>query len=202
MRTLVRTVNEWDAPTMLKIYDNYIGTNTCSDTELPTIAEFVKRIDKYTYGFGWLLSEIDSETAGFCVLSENSYNPKDMFSAEIKLWVKPNLMRRGVGNSLYHMMFGLMELGDKRKVYARINLPNSDAVAFHKHWGFNEVETLKGGFEKNGDKYDVLVMERDLVPSKPDAIKPIKPIIVKLDKPAEFRKLQLEAGDLIKPLSL
>lgn len=200
MRTLVRTVNEWDAPTMLKIYDNYIDTNTCADTTLPTIAEFVQRIDKYTYGFGWLLSEIDSETAGFCVLSENSYNPKDMFSAEINLWVKPSLMRRGVGDSLYHMMFGLMELGDKRKVYARINLPNNDAVEFHKHWGFNEVETVKGGFEKNGDKYDVLVMERDLVPSKPDAVKPIKPIIVKLDKPSEFRKLQLEAGDLIKPI--
>lgn len=200
MRTLVRTVNEWDAPTMLKIYNNYIDTNTCSDTSLPSIAEFVKRIDKYTYGFGWLLSEIDSETAGFCVLSENSYNPADMFSAEINLWVKPNLMRRGVGDSLYHMMFGLMELGDKRKVFARINLPNSDAIAFHKHWGFHEVETVKNGFEKNGDKFDVLVMERDLTPSKPNAIKSIKPIIVKLDKPSEFRKLQLEAGDRIKPI--
>ena len=200
MGNLVRTANEWDAPTMLKIYQNYIDTNTCKDTSLPTIAEFVQRIDKYTYGFGWLLSEIDSETAGFCVLSENSYDPTNMFTAEIKLWVKPTLLRRGVGDSLYHMMLGLMELGDKRKVYARINLPNDDAVAFHKHWGFNEVETIKNGFEKGGKTCDVLVMERDLTPSNPEAKKPIKPIIVKLDKSKEFRKLQLAAQERIKPI--
>ncbi|MDO4458589.1 MAG: GNAT family N-acetyltransferase [Clostridia bacterium] len=198
MRTLVRIINEWDAPTMLKVYDRFIDTNTCKDTELPTIAQFVQRIDRYTYGTGWIMSEIDGETAGFCLITENSYEPENLFTAEIQLWVKPELQRRRVGDSLYHMMFGIMELGNKKKVYARIPLPNDAAVAFHEHWGFTVKEKLEKAFEKNGEKYDVLVMEKNLNPEDPDADRPIKPMIVKLDKSSQFRKLQIAAGDLIR----
>ena len=87
MRVLVRRVNEWDAPTMLKVYEPYIKSNATEDEVQPTIAEFVQRIDKYTYGTGWIISEIDGETGGFCLLTES--RPKDVFTNEIKLFVKP-----------------------------------------------------------------------------------------------------------------
>ena len=41
MRTLVRRINEWDAPTMLKIYKPYVeDSNATAETVLPTIAEY------------------------------------------------------------------------------------------------------------------------------------------------------------------
>lgn len=200
MNKLVRLVNEWDAPTMLKIYKEYIDTNTCADTELPSIPEYVQKIDKYTYGFGWLLSEIDFKTSGFCRLSENREKPGDMFSAEIEIFVKPCYYRRGVGSCLYNMMFGIMEEGHKREVIARIALPNEPAVAFHKKWGFEEVRTEEGGFEKNGVKYDVLVMRKILNPVDPEAKKPVKPFVVKLEDSKRFFQLQGESEALIKEI--
>lgn len=198
MQTLVRIVNEWDAPTMLKLYKHYIETNTCQDEVLPTIAEFVQRIDKYTYGYGWLLAEVDHETAGFCYISENRYDPTNLFSAELQLWVNPKLKLRHVGSALIYMMIGIMQAGNKRELYARIPLPNDEAVGFFKKWGFTEVDTEKDAFEKFGEKYDVLVMHRNIFPEDPEAVRPMKPMIVKLDKPSIFRKIQIEAGDIIK----
>lgn len=196
MRTLVRRINEWDAPTMLKIYKPYVDdSNATAETVLPTIAEYTQRIDKYTYGYGWIMSEIDGETAGFCLLNENRYEPENMFTAEIQLYVKPTLLRRGVGNSLYSMMFDIMQHGNKRKVYARIPLPNDAAVAFHKHWGFSEYEVEKEGMEKNGVKYDVLVMEKTLSPVDPNAARPTKPYLI---DSADYERARLRAGALIK----
>ena len=182
---------------MLKLYDHYIPGNTCPDEELPTIAQFVQRIDKYTYGYGWLLAEIDSETAGFCYICENRKDPGNLFGAELNLYVKPTLKRRHVGSALMHMMIGIMQAGNKRELYARIPLPNDEAVSFFRSWGFAEVETEKDAFEKSGEKYDVLVMHRNIFPEDPSADRPIKPMIVKLDKPSLFRKIQIEAGNII-----
>lgn len=198
MRTLVRRANEWDAPTMLKVYRPYVeGTNTTADEILPTIAEFVQKIDKYTYGWGWIMSEIDGETAGFCLLTENIYDPENMFTAEIQLFVKPELLRCGVGDSLYSMMLDIMNCGNKHKVYARIPLPNDAAVGFHRHWGFMEKEILTNGMVKNDVCYDVLVMEKELSPVNPEAVKPTKPFLI---DSSDYEKARLKAGALIKEI--
>jgi L-amino acid N-acyltransferase YncA len=198
MRTLVRRTNEWDAPTMLKIYRTYVeNSNSTPDEILPTIAEFVQKIDRYTYGWGWMISEIDGETAGFCLLTENSYDPENMFTADIQLFVNENMLRRGVGNSLYSMMLDVMEYGNKKTVYARIPLPNESAVSFHKHWGFTEKELIPAAMTKNGKAFDVLVMEKKLSPVDPQAKKPTKPFLI---DSSDYEKARLKAGSLIKEI--
>lgn len=196
MRTLVRRINEWDAPTMLKIYEPYVlGTHYTAEEHLPTIAEFVQRIDKYTYGRGFVMSEIDGETAGFCILTENRHDPEDLFTGEIQLFVKPEYLRRGVGSSLYSLMLDIMNFGNKRKVFAYIALPNPAAVAFHESRGFVPLKTEKEGLEKFGKKYDVLVMEKALSPIDPQAEKPIKPYLILTQ---DYEESRLKAGSLIK----
>lgn len=198
MRTLVRKANEWDAPTMLKVYNSYVGENNCSpDVELPTIADFVQRIDRYTYSRGWMICEIEGETAGFCLLTENREDEEDMFSAEIQLYVKDSILRHGVGSSLYSLMLDVMNYGNKRKVIARIALPNDRAVAFHKAWGFEEKRLEPGAFTKCGKSYDVLVMEKKLSPVDPEARKPTKPFLI---DGSDFEKARVKAGEFIKEI--
>ena len=70
-RVAVRRTNEWDGPSMLKIYTPYVEkTHYTPDTEVPTLAEYVQRIDTYTYGRMWILTEINNQTAGFCFLTD------------------------------------------------------------------------------------------------------------------------------------
>ena len=67
-RVAVRRTNEWDGPSMLKIYTPYVEkTHYTPDTEVPTLAEYVQRIDTYTYGRMWILTEINDQTASLVV---------------------------------------------------------------------------------------------------------------------------------------
>ena len=79
-RVAVRRVNEWDGPSMLKIYTPYTGTPAAPEASPPDLQDYVQRIDRYTYGLGWLLCEIDYQTAGFCHLSEDPGDPENLFS--------------------------------------------------------------------------------------------------------------------------
>ncbi len=198
MRTLVRRINEWDAPTMLKILKPYVeNTAFTHEMELPTTAQYVQKIDKYTYGRGWIMSEIDGKTAGFCLLTENRYAPDDLFSAEIEVFVGEDYLGRGVGSSLYSLMLDIMQYGNKREVYARIALPNDRAVSFHEKWGFEEFDTEKAAFEKFGKIHDVLVMKKTLNPVQNDVEIPTKPYLI---KSADYEKARIKAGELIKEI--
>ena len=47
-RTAVRRVNEWDGPSMLKVYTPYTGTPAAPEREAPDLQAYVRRIDRYT----------------------------------------------------------------------------------------------------------------------------------------------------------
>ena len=96
-RTAVRRVNEWDGPSMLKVYTPYTGTPAAPEREAPDLQAYVRRIDRYTYGLGWLLCEIDHQTVGFCHLSEDPAAPEDLFTVEFQLYVKQGMCRRHIG---------------------------------------------------------------------------------------------------------
>ncbi len=195
MRTLVRRINEWDAPTMLKVYKPYVDNSHCTKEEvLPSIAEYVQRIDKYTYGRGWVMSEIDGETVGFCLLTEDE-DPNDFFNCTIELYVKEGFYRRGVGSSMYSLMIDIMQFGNKRGITAKIPLPNDEAVAFHKKWGFEEKEIIKDSFEKFGKSYDVLVMKKKLCPVDENAELPTKPYLI---ESRDYEASRIKAQELIK----
>ena len=109
MRVAVRRINEWDAPSMLKIYAPYVENTNCTpDAAVPSLQDYIQRIDRYTYGRGWIMTEIDSATAGFCLLTERGVEKGDLFTADIQLYVAPEYQRRGVGASLSDLMLAIM----------------------------------------------------------------------------------------------
>ena len=140
MRTAVRRANEWDGPSMLKIYDRYAGTTATPEKETPDLQAYVQRIDRYTYGLGWLLCEIDHQTVGFCHLSEDPSSPEDLFSVEFQLYVKPGLLRRGIGKALWTLIRDMMEMGNRRRVLVRVNRENREALEFFQAMGFAPLE--------------------------------------------------------------
>ena len=99
-RVAVRRTNEWDGPSMLKIYTPYVEkTHYTPDTEVPTLAEYVQRIDTYTYGRMWILTEINNQTAGFCFLTDRDIPKDDLFSADAQLYVSEKCLHSGVGGA-------------------------------------------------------------------------------------------------------
>lgn len=174
-RVAVRRVNEWDGPSMLKIYTPYTGTPAAPEASPPDLQDYVQRIDQYTYGLGWLLCEIDYQTAGFCHLSEDPGDPENLFSVEFRLYVKQGLLRRGVGAALWSLMRDMMEMGNRRRVLVRVHPENREALVFFAAMGF---VPLEGEPPAEPEKRWLVY---HLKPWDPEAPKPTKPYLVEAD---------------------
>lgn len=171
-RTAVRRVNEWDGPSMLKVYTPYTGTPATPEREAPDLQAYVRRIDRYTYGLGWLLCEIDHQTVGFCHLSEDPAAPEDLFTVEFQLYVKQEMCRRHIGTALWELMRDMLEMGNRRRVVCRVHRENQAALAFFQAMGF---VPLEGEPPEEPEK---LWLAYHLRPWDPAAPKPTKPYLV------------------------
>ncbi|MFR3238282.1 MAG: N-acetyltransferase family protein [Acutalibacter sp.] len=174
-RTAVRRVNEWDGPSMLKVYSPYTGTHMAPEQEPPGLQEYVQRIDRYTYGLGWLLCEVDHQTVGFCHLSEDPSQPEDLFSVEFQLYVKQGLSRRRIGTALWQLMREMMEMGNRRRVLCRVDRDNQAALDFFTAMGF---VSLAGDPPEEPEKAWLVYQ---LAPWDPQASKPTKPYLVEAE---------------------
>ena len=187
-RTAVRRVNEWDGPSMLKVYAPYTGTHMAPEQEPPGLQEYVQRIDRYTYGLGWLLCEIDHQTVGFCHLSEDPSQPEDLFSVEFQLYVKQGLSRRHIGTALWQLMREMMEMGNRRRVLCRVDRENQAALGFFMAMGF---VPLAGDPPEEPEKAWLVYQ---LAPWVPQAAKPTKPYLVEAE---DYEAARERAADLV-----
>ena len=187
-RTAVRRVNEWDGPSMLKVYTPYTGTPAASEGEAPDLQAYVRRIDRYTYGLGWLLCEIDHQTVGFCHLSEDPAAPEDLFTVEFQLYVKQEMCRRHIGAALWELMRDMLEMGNRRRVVCRVHRENQAALAFFQAMGF---VPLEGEPPEEPEK---LWLAYHLRPWDPAAPKPTKPYLVEA---ADYEAAREKAAALV-----
>lgn len=187
-RTAVRRVNEWDGPSMLKVYTPYTGTPAAPEREAPDLQAYVRRIDRYTYGLGWLLCEIDHQTVGFCHLSEDPAAPEDLFTVEFQLYVKQEMCRRHIGTALWDLMRDMLEMGNRRRVVCRVHRENQAALAFFQAMGF---VPLEGEPPEEPEK---LWLAYHLRPWDPAAPKPTKPYLVEA---ADYEAAREKAAALV-----
>lgn len=187
-RTAVRRVNEWDGPSMLKVYTPYTGTPATPEREAPDLQAYVRRIDRYTYGLGWLLCEIDHQTVGFCHLSEDPAAPEDLFTVEFQLYVKQGMCRRHIGTALWELMRDMLEMGNRRRVVCRVHRENQAALAFFQAMGF---VPLEGEPPEEPEK---LWLAYHLRPWDPAAPKPTKPYLVEA---ADYEAAREKAAALV-----
>ena len=187
-RTAVRRVNEWDGPSMLKVDTPYTGTPAAPEREAPDLQAYVRRIDRYTYGLGWLLCEIDHQTVGFCHLSEDPAAPEDLFTVEFQLYVKQGMCRRHIGTALWELMRDMLEMGNRRRVVCRVHRENQAALAFFQAMGF---VPLEGEPPEEPEK---LWLAYHLRPWDPAAPKPTKPYLVEA---ADYEAAREKAAALV-----
>ena len=187
-RTAVRRVNEGDGPSMLKGYTPYTGTPAAPEREAPDLQAYVRRIDRYTYGLGWLLCEIDHQTVGFCHLSEDPAAPEDLFTVEFQLYVKQGMGRRHIGTALWELMRDMLEMGNRRRVVCRVHRENQAALAFFQAMGF---VPLEGEPPEEPEK---LWLAYHLRPWDPAAPKPTKPYLVEA---ADYEAAREKAAALV-----
>lgn len=181
----IRMVETKDAKEILDIYAPYVQETTITfEYEVPTLAEFTKRIVQISKTMPYLVALEDGKIVGYGYASKYRQRKAYDWSVELSIYVDRQHKHLGIGTKIYdHLFFLLKELGYCRG-YACITYPNPASEAFHSTYGFKKI----GVFHKAGYKFDtwldVLWMEYDLNPDNHNIHEPysIKQYYQKKDK--------------------
>lgn len=146
---MIRLAKPSDSEAILDIYTPYIrDTSITFETEIPSITDFSNRIQSYLKNWPWLVYEKDNKIAGYTYASQYRERVAYQWSVECSVYIHDDYHRRGIANALYKKLFSILKAQGFTTVYAVINLPNDQSVAFHEKLGFTYFAT----YEKVGYK--------------------------------------------------
>jgi phosphinothricin acetyltransferase len=172
---IIRIATAADAAPILDIYAPYIeNTSYTFETEVPTIDAFKERINTYLHTWPWLVCEVDEVVAGYAYGARHRERTAYQWSLESSVYVHDDYHRGGVGKALYTALINILKLQQFRNVYAVINLPNDNSVAFHEKMAFEYFTVYKNVGYKLGKWKNVGWWQLQLNEYSPDPAPPIK----------------------------
>ena len=139
MTAVIRLATSYDADSIAAVYAPFCENTPISfETVAPTTEEMAKRIRKITEGYPWLVLEEGGEITGYVYASPHRERAAYQWSVDVTAYVQPQSHRRGVGRTLYSILFQLLRLQGYYKAYAGITLPNPASVGLHQAMGRSE----------------------------------------------------------------
>ena len=99
---MIRKINENDIQQICDIYNYYILNTTITFEEKPLLYEEMKtRINDITENLPWFVYEENSEILGYCYASKWKGRCAYRFSVESTVYVKNDVLSKGIGTKLY-----------------------------------------------------------------------------------------------------
>jgi L-amino acid N-acyltransferase YncA len=154
----IRPATRADAAVIRSIYAPAITRQdvaTSFETEVPSVREMEKRIEKKTRLFPWLVMESEGDVIGYTYADPYRERAAYQWSAEVSVYVDGRHHRKGVGRALYSVLFDVLRRQGIVNVYAGIALPNHGSVGLHESLGFELVGIYRGVGFKFGRPHDV-----------------------------------------------
>jgi len=167
-----------DAPALLAIYAPYVtGTAITFEYEVPTPAEFRRRIETTLRTHPYLVLERDGEILGYAYTGQLGSRAAYAWAAETSIYLRQDCRRGGLGTRLYHALEDASRDQHVQVLYACIAAPVNDddphlsraSIDFHTRLGYTVVGTFHRCGYKFGTWYDVVWMEKRL---SDDAVPP------------------------------
>ena len=153
---MIRPALRSDAAAMLAIYAPVVRETAISfETEVPTLAEFETRIEKYSQGWAWLVAEQGGTICGYAYGGVHREQPAYRWSTETTVYVADTCRRQGIGRQLYQALLSALAERGYCNAYAAVALPNPASVAVHQAVGFIPIDTFPAVGRKFGRWHDV-----------------------------------------------
>lgn len=179
-QNFIRLVKPEDAGRLVEIYAPYVKqTAVTFEYEVPSVAEFRKRIESILKKYPYLVAEQDGEITGYAYAGVFIERPAADWAAEAAIYVDRGRRRSGVGRALYEALEKALIRQNILNINACIACPEAedeyltyDSIRFHERMGYR----MAGRFHQCGYKfghYDLVWMEKHLGehPAKPEAVK-------------------------------
>ena len=160
---MIRFAAAKDAAELLEIYAPYVtGTTVSFEYEVPTVEEFRRRVEETSARYPYLVWEEDGALLGYAYAHPYAARPAYQWSAELTVYLRQGVSRRGLGSQLYGALMELLRLQGVRNVYGCVTAENTASVAFHHALGFREAGRFSQVGYKLGRWLDVLWLEKAL----------------------------------------
>lgn len=176
----IRLIEARDHREALNVYRPFVEqTAVTFDYEVPSLAEFSRRVAEVTTFYPWLVAEKNGVVVGYAYGGKYRARKAYQWSAESSVYISRDHHRDGIGKALYVTLFQLLRLQGIRNVYAGMTLPNEKSEHFHAAMGFQPVGVYPRVGYKLGRWHDVLWMslplgEPEAAPAAPVSIQEIE----------------------------
>ena len=148
---------------MLAIYAPFVEHTAVSfEYDVPTEAEFARRLEEHQAAFPWLVCEENGRVMGYAYAGRAFERAAYGWNAEISCYLAPELRGRGVGRRLYARIEEILTRLGYYKLFAVVTSANAPSVAFHRVLGFRDAACFRNVGYKQGGWYDVLWLEKAL----------------------------------------
>lgn len=159
----IRDARRSDVPAMLAIYAPFVEHTAVSfEYDVPTEAEFARRLEEHQAAFPWLVCEENGRVMGYAYAGRAFERAAYGWNAEISCYLAPELRGRGVGRRLYARIEEILTRLGYYKLFAVVTSANAPSVAFHHALGFRDAACFCNVGYKQGGWYDVLWLEKTL----------------------------------------
>ena len=165
----IRVADVLDAEALLALYAPYVTETAISfETEVPTLAEFRRRITGTLARYPYLVAERDGEILGYAYTGPFVGRAAYDWAAEVSIYVRWGMRGQGVGRALYEALESVSRAQHLINLEACIGVQSCaddeylthNIADFHAHMGYR----LVGRFERCGYKfgrwYDMIWMEK------------------------------------------
>lgn len=172
----IRSARKEDASRLLEIYAPYVvETAITFEYEIPSLAEFEKRIETTKETYPYLVIEENSVVQGYAYASPLKERAAYDWSCELSIYLDKGAKHKGYGRALYEELENKLKSMGILNLYACIGYPivedeylDMNSAKFHAHLGFQKV----GHFHSCGYKfnrwYDMIWMEKIIGDHKND----------------------------------
>ena len=159
----IRQATADDSRDILDIYAHYIENTASSfETEVPSLADFSKRVTDIAKDYPYFVCIIDNEIIGYAYASKHRERAAYRYDVDTSIYLRNGIQGRGIGSALYKTLLDELTRRGYYNAYAAIVLPNEKSVALLHKFGFSDI----GVHHKTGYKFDkwhdVLWLEKAL----------------------------------------
>ena len=158
----IRPITDADREAVIGIFNHYITTGFAAYPDRPVPPAFFNALCGDAHAC--LAVDTDGEIAGFGLLKP--FLPFTTFarSAMVSTFIAPASRDQGNGTLLMEVVIRTAKKKGIVMLLASISSKNTESIRFHKKHGFFECGRMYEVGEKFGELFDVVWMQKDLVP--------------------------------------
>ena len=159
-----------DAEALVAIYAPYIlKTAITYEYEIPSTAEFARRIETYSAKYPYLVAEINGTPVGYAYACPLGSRPAFDWAVETAIYIREDCKGLGIGKALYEKLEAILRSMGIRTMTAVVASVDHDdpyltnaSIAFHQRMGFTPVGTFHNAGCKFGRWYDLTWLEKQI----------------------------------------